>query len=104
MFLLSAKKSIKKQYIFPCICKIDMMNFIRNIIGGKIAHQSLQETIIGLLYGIMQVTYEDHGAKIAKYFQKKINRIDEVYFCTCIYIQYTQDICVNNYQLKMKLL
>lgn len=72
--------------------------------GGKIAHQSLQETIIGLLYGIMQVTYEDHGAKIAKYFQKKINRIDEVYFCTCIYIQYTQDICVNNYQLKMILL
>lgn len=72
MFLLSAKKSIKKQYIFPCICKIDMMNFIRNIIGEKIAHQSLQETIIGLLYGIMQVTYEDHGAKIAKYFQKKL--------------------------------
>lgn len=35
MFLLSAKKSIKKQYIFPCICKIDMMNFIRNIMGGK---------------------------------------------------------------------
>lgn len=61
-------------------------------------------TIIGLLYSIMQVTYEDHGAKIAKYFQRKINRIDEVYFCTCIYIQYTQDICVNNYQLKMKLL
>lgn len=95
MFLLSAKKSIKKQYIFPCICKIDMMNFII-LWGEKIAHQSLQETIIGLLYGIMQETYEDHGAKIAKYFQNFFNRIDEVYFCTCIYIQYTQDICVNN--------
>lgn len=81
------------------------MNFIRNIMGGKNCTSiTTGNTIIGLLYGIMQVTYEDHGAKIAKYFPKKINRIDEVYFCTCIYIQYTQDICVNNYQLKMKLM
>lgn len=49
----------------------------------------------------MQVTYEDHCAKI---FKKKLINFDEVYFCTCIYIQYTQDICVNNYQLKMKLM
>lgn len=36
-------------------------------------------TIIGLLYSIMQVTYENHGAKKA--------RIDEVYFCT-VYARY----------------
>lgn len=28
-------------------------------------------TIIGLLYSIMQVTYEDHGAKKAKFKKKK---------------------------------
>lgn len=72
MFLLNAKKSIKKQYIFPCICKIDMMNFIRNIMGGKNCTPiTTGNTIIGLLYSIMQVTYEDHGAKKAKFKKKK---------------------------------
>lgn len=35
---------------------------------GKIAHKSLQET---LLWSIMQVVYEDHGAKIKTLFLKK---------------------------------
>lgn len=64
----------------------------------KIAHKSLQET---LLWSIMQVVYEDHGAKIKTYFwRKKKLRIDEVSLLqlntctgTCIY---THNICVNN--------
>lgn len=36
----------------------------------KIAHKSLQET---LLWSIMQVVYEDHGAKIKTYFWRKKN-------------------------------
>lgn len=56
MFLLSAKKSIKKQYIFPCICKTNMTNFIRNIMGKNCTPITTGNTIIGLLYDIMQVT------------------------------------------------
>lgn len=88
-----------------------MMYLYKINVGKNCTQITTGNRIIGLLYStcIMQVVYEDHGAKIITFFEKKKLRIDEVSLLqlntcagTCIC---THNICVNNLSnIRMKLL
>lgn len=72
MFLLSAKKKYQKAIHLSLYLQNRHDEFHKKYYWGKNCTPiTTGNTIIGLLYSIMQVTYEDHGAKKAK-LKKKI--------------------------------
>lgn len=72
IFLLSAKKKYQKAIHLSLYLQNRHDEFHKKYYWGKNCTPiTTGNTIIGLLYSIMQVTYEDHGAKKAK-FKKKI--------------------------------